>query len=245
MAAAKGRVVLILDALNQLDDRDGAPDLVWLPPLIPSNIRLFVSTVPGRTLQDLNKRGWPTLQVRPLEPHEREQLIRYYLAQYTKALSPARVQRIVDAGQTANPLYLRALLDELRVYGDYYTLDQHIEHYLTATTIVELYEKILERYEEDYERERPRLVRDTMSLVWAARRGLSESELMDLLGTEQGPLPRAYWSPLYLSAESSLVTRSGLIGFGHGYLRQAVQNKYLFEAEQQQNAHLQVANYFE
>ena len=31
MAAAKGKCVLILDALNQLEDRDGALDLVWLP----------------------------------------------------------------------------------------------------------------------------------------------------------------------------------------------------------------------
>jgi hypothetical protein len=28
-ASARGRVVLIIDALNQLEDRDGAPDLVW------------------------------------------------------------------------------------------------------------------------------------------------------------------------------------------------------------------------
>src|SRR5262249_13447464 len=33
MVATKGRSILILDALNQLEDRDGAPDLVWLPPL--------------------------------------------------------------------------------------------------------------------------------------------------------------------------------------------------------------------
>src|SRR5208282_3402150 len=42
MAATKGRVVLVLDALNQLEDRDGAPDLVWLPPVLPENVRLFV-----------------------------------------------------------------------------------------------------------------------------------------------------------------------------------------------------------
>ena len=28
MAAARGRTVLVIDALNQLEDRDGAPDLV-------------------------------------------------------------------------------------------------------------------------------------------------------------------------------------------------------------------------
>ncbi len=245
MAAAKGKVVLILDALNQLEDRDGAPDLVWLPPVIPSNIRLVLSTLPGRALDDLNKRAWPTLQVKRLERHEREQLIRDYLAQYTKALSPARVERIATADQTANPLYLRALLDELRVYGDHFTLDQRIEHYLAATAAVVLYEKILERYEEDYEHERAGLVRDTMSLLCAARRGLSEAELMDLLGTEQGPLPRAHWSPLFLAAEQSLVSRSGLIGFGHDYLRQAVRDKYLPVEQDQHAAHLRLADYFE
>lgn len=48
MVAANGRLVLVLDALNQLDDHHGAPDLVWLPSIIPANVRLIVSTLPGR-----------------------------------------------------------------------------------------------------------------------------------------------------------------------------------------------------
>ena len=245
MAAAKGRVVLILDALNQLEDRDGAPDLVWLPAVLPSNIRLIVSTLPGRSLDELTRRGWPTLRVGPLEPQERKQLVADYLAQFRKTLSTLHVERIAGAPQTANPLYLRALLDELRIHGEHFTLSQRIEHYVTATTVAELYEKILERYEQDYERERPKLVRDTMKLLWAARRGLSESELMILLGDTQGPLPRAHWSPLYLAAEPSLVSRSGLVGFGHDYLRQAVRGRYLPIEQEQQDAHRLLADYFE
>ena len=68
MVAACGRLVLVLDALNQIEDRDGAPDLVWLPPVIPTNVRLVVSTLPGRTWDDLKKRGWPVMTVEPLEP---------------------------------------------------------------------------------------------------------------------------------------------------------------------------------
>ena len=245
MAAVKGRVVLILDALNELEDRDGAPDLVWLPPENPPNIRLIVSTLPGRSLDDLTRRGWPVLQVERFEPHERKKLIVDYLAQYTKALSGARIERIASADQTSKPLYLRALLDELRLYGDHYTLDQRIEHYLTAATVGELYEKILQRYEEDYERDRPGLVRESMSLLWAARKGLSETELLELLGENNEPLPRARWSPLYLAAESSLVSRSGLIGFGHDYFRQAIGHKYLPTDAQQEQSHLQLAGYFE
>jgi tetratricopeptide (TPR) repeat protein len=245
MAAAKGRVILILDALNQLEDRDGAPDLVWLPPHIPENIRLILTTLPGRPLDDLQKRGWPTLEVSPLDRDERETLIKQYLGQYTKSLSQAQVERIAVVPQTANPLYLRSLLEELRVYGDHATLNKRIGHYLTADTISDLYSRILRRYEEDYEEERPGLVKDAMSLLWAARRGLSESELMELLGTEEMPLPRATWSPLFLAAEQSLVSRSGLITFGHDYLRQAVQNTFLRNPGEQQAAHTRLADYYE
>jgi tetratricopeptide (TPR) repeat protein len=147
--------------------------------------------------------------------------------------------------QTANPLYLQALLEELRLYGDHYTFSQRIEHFLSAATVDELYEKVLERYEEDYERDRPGLVQDAMSLLWAARRGLSEAELLELLGTGGEPLPRAHWSPLYLAAEQSLVSRSGLVGFFHDYLRQAVSDRYLPSEGAQQVAHLRLADYFE
>jgi len=81
---------------------------------------------------------------------------------------------------------------------------------------------VLQRWEEDYQRDRPGLVRDAMTTLWAARRGLSESEPLELLGTGGQALARAHWSPLYLAAEQSLVVRSGLIGFFHDFLREAV-----------------------
>ena len=56
MAAAKGRVILILDALNQLEDRDGAPDLVWLPPVMPAKIRLNPFHIAGREKKGLYRR---------------------------------------------------------------------------------------------------------------------------------------------------------------------------------------------
>ena len=84
--AARGRVVLIIDGLDQLEDHDGAPDLVWLPPVIPPQVRLIVSTLPGRARDELARRGWPTFQVQPLDADERQRLIHDYLAQYRKTL---------------------------------------------------------------------------------------------------------------------------------------------------------------
>ena len=242
-AAAKSRVVLLIDALNQLEDREGARELLWLPPQIPAGVRLVLSTLPGAPLDEAAKRGWPTLAVEPLQDQERKQLIHDYLA--PKRLSDPRTGRLAAAPQTANPLYLRALLEELRVWGQHETLDERIDHYLAAAGAEELYALILERYEGDYDRDRPGLVRDAMAYIWAARRGLSEAELLDLLGTDGEPLPRALWSPLYLAAEQSLVNRAGLLTCFHDYLREAVRRRYVPAPVAQAAVHLRLADYFD
>jgi len=245
MSAARGRVVLILDALNQLEDHDGAPDLVWLPPVIPDNVRLVLSTLPGRPLDELENRNWPAIEVKLLTPDERKHLIADYLGQYTKHLRLDRAERIASAPQAANPLYLRALLEVLRVFGVHERLDQRIDHYLAADTIPELYNKVLERWEADYERERPGLVRDAMTALWAARRGLTESELLNALDRDGQPLPRAAWSPLFLVMADALVSRGGLLTFAHDFLRRAARDAYLPTNSDQQQAHTRLADYFE
>ncbi|MBF8277206.1 MAG: tetratricopeptide 2 repeat protein [Candidatus Brocadiaceae bacterium] len=65
-------------------------------------------------------------------------------------------------------------------------------------------------------------------------------------------MPRAYWSPLYLAAEESLVSRSGLLNFFHDYLRKAVEDRYFhdtikkcLDTEKKRLAHLRLADYFD
>ncbi|MCX6055280.1 MAG: DUF4062 domain-containing protein [Chloroflexi bacterium] len=243
--SVRGRVVLILDALNQLEDRDGAPDLVWLPAHLPVNVRVLLSTLPGRSLDEIRKRGWPILMVEPLQIEERRRLIQGYLALFTKALDKQPMERIAGAAQCQNPLYLRVILDEIRQFGIYELLGSQIEHYLEAQTISALYQLILERCEQDYEQELPGLIGNALSLLLAAKRGLSEVELLELLGTDGQPLPHAYWSPVHLALEQSFLNREGLIVFSHDYLRQAVQNRYLSEESMLKLDHLRLADYFE
>jgi tetratricopeptide (TPR) repeat protein len=245
MAAARGRIVLVLDALDQLEDRQGAADLVWLPPVVPSRVRLVLSTLPGRPLEVLARRGWPALEVEPLQTAERDELIRSYLAEYGKDLSHPLAVQIATADQTANPLFLRVLLEELRLWGEHETLGERIHHYLDAPTIPDLYRLVLSRWQTDYERDRPGLIADALSLLWASRRGLSEAEMLDLLGSGGEPLPAAHWSSFFLAAEQSLGKRVGLIGFAHDYLRQAVRDAHLASAAAQRAAHLRLAEYFD
>lgn len=242
-AAARGGIVLLIDGLDQLEDRDQAPDLTWLPRELPAGVRLVLSALPGRALDEITRRSWPSFEVEPLGVEDRLKVIEDHLAQYRKALGRERALRLAEAEPCANPLYLRALLEELRVFGTHELLDDRIGHYLEAPDPPALFEKVLERFEADYEGERPGLVGEAMSLLWAARQGLSEGELLEVLGGGS-LLPRAGWSPLYLAAEASLVSRSGLLGFFHDHLRRAVANRYLRGEPDRRAAHKRLAEYF-
>jgi nephrocystin-3 len=243
MAAAKGRTILILDALNQLEDLGGASSLGWLPWSFPANVRLFVSTLPGRSQDEVLRRSWPVFHVQPLELEERIDLIGEALAERGKNLSPERAHRIATTPSASNPLFLRVLIDELCIFGEHEELDERIDHYLEAPSPYELYEKVIIRWEDDYEGESD-LVGDALSLLWASRRGLSEMELMEALGENGEPLPRAIWSPLYLAMSHGLVNRGGLLTFAHDYLRTAAEDSYVPREEGQRAAYSRIADYF-
>ena len=243
-AAGQGRVVLVLDGLDHLEDRDDALDLGWLPVSIPAGIRLALSTLPGHAKAELQRRGWTALTIQPLTINERLEFIKVYLEYFRKALNEERSRRIAESLQVQYPLYLRALLEELRVFGNHEQLDLRINYYLAAGGLTDLYGKILERYEQDYERDHPGLVREAMSLLWAARRGLAESELRDLLGDENQPIAPAIWSPLYLAAYEGLANHAGLLTFFDDSLRTAVRDRYLPDEAARQAVHLRLADYF-
>ncbi len=237
-AHAQGRTILILDGLNQLTDAGNK--LAWLPEFIPSQVRLFLSTLEGETLEVLQKREWQSFTIAPLSATERKTLLTKYLRHYHKGLNEQRVERIIAAPQTDNPLYLRVLLEELRIFGSHEKLDTEIGYYLSAATVIDLYGKVLNRLENDYEKERPELVKEAFSLLWASRRGLTQHELLEILD-----IPQAIWTPLFLAVQDALVNREGKLNFFHDYLRQAVKNRYLPSVEEQKMWHLRLADYFE
>ncbi|MDQ0291573.1 tetratricopeptide repeat protein [Oligosphaera ethanolica] len=238
--------VLVLDALNQLEDRDRGRLLAWLPHRLPGELRLIVSTLPGDTFDALHPRGWPAFTVEPLTPDERVELIARYLKHFAQGLSNDRARRIAGVAAASNPLYIKTLLDDLRVTGDYQKLDQQIDYYLKAADIPALLGKILTRFEHDYERDRPGLVREALSLLWAARRGLTEPELLEALKPAgQMQLPAALWSPLRCALEDGLVDRDGVLAFAHEHLRTAVQHRYLSKPKTVCALRLRLADLFE
>lgn len=228
--------VVIIDGINQLSGH--ALDLKWLPRQIPKNIRLVITSTVEGTLVQMRERGWGRLGMQPLSENEREAIVVRYLGDFHKSLDSTQISRIAQDIKCAHPLFLRTMLEELRLFGKHDELDRAIDRYLETTGTEDLFQQVLERMEEDYN---VRFVRDVMSLLWASRDGLTEVELADLAG-----VGRLKVSSLTNGLDYHLVRRDeGCLTFFHDYLRRAVEKRYLTDSEKQRERYKELATYYQ
>ena len=54
----KGKIILILDALNRIEGDEPERQLAWLPQFFPENLRVIASALPGPLIEFLLSRGW-------------------------------------------------------------------------------------------------------------------------------------------------------------------------------------------
>jgi len=235
------RWIWVLDGLDRLDAEDQQA-LPWLPLLIPEGVSVVISALECQTRTILEERQFRTLTIGPLQRPEQDALIERYLERYTKKLEPERRQQILNCELARSPLFLKVLLEELRQCGRFETLKDQIEAYIKpnadgSLAVSDLYERVLERLESDCGVE---VVRKVMTVLWASRAGLSESELRGI--TELAPLQ---WAPIDLALEQALGRNGNRLDFDHEYLRNAVLDRYLSEKEKQHHAHSHLANWFD
>ncbi len=229
------KLVLLIDALNQLTGI--APEMHWLPDFIPANIRLVVSTTTDSLpLEELRKRKWKELELKPLTEMQREAIASGFLERYSKTLPPEELRELAANPKTSSPLFLRTVLEELRIFGHHQSLHEELENYLSSEDERSLFQKVLARMERDHGAE---ALRSVMTAVWASRHGLSEAELMEITG-----FPRMALSTLMIAMEYHLMQREGSHTFFHNYLREAIERRYLPGLEARNAAHARLGEYF-
>ena len=128
---ASARVVLVFDALNQLDADRRAETLVWLPGELPGHVRVIASAATGpgrepRVLTAFGDRPHVRVEVQPLTDADRAGIIRAVPKLVAKTLDDAQVAALVANPATRNPLYLMVALEELRGYGSFEQLSELI-----------------------------------------------------------------------------------------------------------------------
>lgn len=211
------QVILLIDALNQLDTSGSYQPLIWLPRNLPKNVKIIVSFLNGDAHDLLENR----VRVETLQLNDRQDIVSQTLAEYNKKLDSNQMDLLLQKEAASSPLYLIVCCEELRVFGTFENLKSKISN--MAPTIPGLFDQVLERLEGEYG---TLLVTRALSFLQTSRHGLLEIELLELLG-----LSSAKWSSLFLSLKLFLrpigKTGEGQLDFFHRQLAKAVQRRYL------------------
>jgi tetratricopeptide (TPR) repeat protein len=240
---ARTRWVFVLDALNNLRSHQ---DLRWLPSYLPARVTFVISCLSGAVREALDEKGpWDTLTINALDRRGQARLVTAYLNRYNKTL-PDRLQELaLDHPLAGNPLWLKTLAEELRLFGSHEELEIRLNTLLRspkgkdpkeAATVDDLFEYVLQRIEHDHGQ---KLVRNALTAIWASRAGLSEPELLHILDCAP-----AIWAPIRYTLDEMLLESGGRIIFAHDYVKIAVRDRYLASETKQRHAHRSLAKYF-
>ncbi len=121
LATAQRPLMLILDALDQLNPNDGCDYLAWLPQELPANVRLVVSVLERDAAACCLRAARGRLkdsifqQVRPFAATEGSDLLAQWLACAGRTLTDAQRDHVLArfAG-CPYPLYLKVAFEEAR-----------------------------------------------------------------------------------------------------------------------------------
>ena len=243
-STGKGRTILVLDALNQIEGDEPDRRLVWMPRYFAPHIRVIASSLAGITADELRARHWTEHELNLPSDTERARMVDEFFSGYRRTLEPTLRDQLLAAEGTRNPLFLRTVLEELRQFGSFENLPSAVAHFLTATDPAELFRRVIKRWQEDFDADCD-LVRRSLRHLCAARMGLSEAEWLELLGSGDDPLARRVFRPLLLAMGPHLAQRAELLTFGHDFLRQAVEFEFLTDAADRRAAHRLLADYFD
>ncbi len=250
------RLLIVIDALDQLDPNSESHQLDWLPMKLPRNVRLIVSTLSGKTLDSLQQqlKAESIINLASLSENDRRQLVIRVLQERGKKLTDDQIDELLNIERrpdAALPLYLRVAVEELTLFGDYGSISNRIDE--LPTTLSEMFAQVLVRLEADHGRE---LVERVLRWLGVSRSGLTEAEILDLLSRAMPKSTRLDWTRFYRALAFYLQPKDessgeGLIGFYHQQLRLAANRRYLAIHEKKKTSHVfrrtnqQVAHYFE
>ncbi|MDR0502059.1 MAG: tetratricopeptide repeat protein [Treponema sp.] len=241
------KLIIVLDSLDSLDDTDNAKMLNWLP-AHPGNVKFIFSAVSGdKTIEALERRTGNILELDSLPEKSRRGLIVKYFEKFSKKLSAAQMERIISDKKSENPAVLTAILDNLRIFGNFDIFDKQIEERLSCHSGESLFDLFLQNIESVFNEagatagsSRKSAVKDILSLLALSRRGLTETEIVNI-----SKVPKLYWSQLSNCMSAHLKTINGFVTFSGGLMLNAVKNRYLKDSGARRACRLSISAYME
>ncbi len=247
---AHRRTILVIDAVNQLDNSASPYVLQWLPRRTLPHVRLIVSVTdepgsPAPALEILRRREPNEITVGPLSDEERLEIVREVPSIAAKTLDIRQTVLLTGNPATRNPLFLTVALEELRGFGSFDDLNRRIAGFpSTDDALAALFRQVIERLATDFD---AATVQDVLCTLACSRRGLAERELLDLIEGPAVPIERSEGDlfPLLRQLRPFLQMRGSLLDFANRHLNRAVQDAFFERAGvERAQIHGRLAAYF-
>lgn len=245
LSSQTGRLLVVIDALDQLSDAENARALLWLPDELPANVKIIVSALPGDCARALERRllDIKRLALEPMVASEGAALLDSWLAEAGRTLQPDQRSMVLDRfAVEGRPLFLKLAFD----YALHWPSYKAAETIALGTDIAGLLNGLFDRLSAD-SNHGPTIVSRSLGFLAAAKNGLSEDELLDILSRDQAVyadfierahheppekrLPVVVWSRLYFDLESHLAERTAdgasLFTFYHRQFAEAAHARFL------------------
>jgi WD40 repeat protein len=244
-------LVLFIDALDQLAASDPAREATWLPPELPPHVKVILSTTgDGEPLPE-----GPLVRLEHMAQSEGAQALDELLRDTHRTLqSWQREKVLVQIDRCGLPLYLKLAAEESRLWKSYTPESACTLGGGIAGVIDTLFDRLASNANHG-----PTLVERSLSYLAAARYGLTEDEVLDVLTADDSVwndfdqrkhhevserrLPVVVWSALSLDLEPYLTERAApggtVIAFYHRQLQERVAGRF-----EVQSRHSDLARYF-
>jgi hypothetical protein len=265
------RIVLFLDAVDQLNPTDNAWMLYWMPRELKPNVKLVVSVLKGehhgddRTRReypyDLARRIWPEslVEIGPLDETSASGLLKAWLQEAGRTLQPDQTAELLGKfARCPLPLYLKLASEEARRWKSWEGVAAPLSH-----TVEGILEQLLARLERP-ENHGQTLVTQSLGYLATGKNGLTEDELLDVLSRDKNVvqdfgrrspesppvdrLPVIVWSRLYADINRYMTQRRAdgtvVMDFYHRQVGEAVRKRYLTSEEVLARVHQHLAEYF-
>jgi hypothetical protein len=253
-------LVVVLDALDQLDPSDNARALLWLPRELPAGAKLVASVLAEPAATGLPAWAGPgrDLPLGELSAADGKAILDAWLRATGRTLQPAQRDHLLARLRGCpSPLFLKLLFEGARRWPSFHDPGE------LPADVPGAVRAFFERLGRPAEHG-PLLVRAVLAYLCAARRGLAEDELIDLLSADadffldflehahhalppgQERLPTVVWVRLYHDLLPYLGERRAfgetVLSFYHG--RVADEAAGLVGPEAVRSAHETMAGYF-
>jgi hypothetical protein len=260
LATDKKPLLLFIDALDQLSELHHPFNLTWLPCELPKNVHIVVSTCPGNILDTLRTKvpAENIIELETITSEEGKELLDTWLKNKHRTLQPNQRKEVLRKFEDCRlPLYLKLAFEESVLWKSY------TPPVSLGPNVPGIIHDLLLRLSADSNHGQI-LVSHSLSYIAAAKNGLTEDELLDVLSIDQtvledvtnhpfhklakNTLPIVVWSRLYFDMKPYFVERrSGggdLLSFYHRQFGEVVKKEYLV-GKAKSESHHSLALYFE